>query len=194
MAFTGVFLGLCSRAMFSNIDPETGIPLLITNVLPIGIAGLVTAAYFSSIMSTADSCLMASSANFVNDLAGKIGSKITPFKNTIGLAQVSTLIIGVIALVIALIFKTVLDAILYAYSFMVSGLLIPTMFAYFSKKHHSTAAFWSILAGGSTPVIMSIFKLSLPLGLDPAFLGISISALTYVTIRKVSNSPEDMVQ
>lgn len=71
MAFIGVLLGACGRALFTDIESEMAVPLLIKTVLPAGLTGIVVAAYFSAVMSTADSCLMAASGNFVNDLFEK---------------------------------------------------------------------------------------------------------------------------
>ena len=68
MAFTGVFLGMCARVVFPEAESEMALPMLIRDILPVGVTGIVIAAYFSAIMSTADSCLMASSGNFMNDL------------------------------------------------------------------------------------------------------------------------------
>ena len=62
-----VLLGMMGRVLFPGAEPEMGLPLLIRNVLPIGVTGLVLAAYFSAIMSTADSCLLASVGNVVSD-------------------------------------------------------------------------------------------------------------------------------
>jgi SSS family solute:Na+ symporter len=186
MAFTGVFLGLCSRVLFTGIDGEMGIPLLIRDVLPVGIAGIITAAYFSAIMSTADSCLVASSSNFVNDIIHRYFLKKRNDKQLVRLSQWATLFIGLAALVIALSFKSVLDAILLAYSFMVSGLLVPTLGAYFLKKNNSSAAFWAMLAGGSTTIIMIIFHLGLPFGIDQTVAGIFVSAVVFFFIPFVS--------
>ncbi len=63
MAFMGVVLGVLSRVAFEqglisfngNIDAEMGLPLLLKEVLPAGVTGMLLAAYFSAIMSTADS-------------------------------------------------------------------------------------------------------------------------------------------
>ena len=79
MAIMGVTLGLFARVAMeqgmlsaeTGIDAELGLPLLLKNVLPIGLVGLLMSAYFSAIMSTADSCLMAASGNVVSDLIGK---------------------------------------------------------------------------------------------------------------------------
>ena len=99
------------------------------------------------------------------------------------ISQVATLVIGLLALLIAVSFTSVLDAILHAYSFMVSGLLVPTLGAYFLKRSSSTAAFWSMLTGGSTTLAMKIFHLELPLGLDQTLAGILVSALVFFVIH-----------
>ena len=77
MAFVGVILGMFARVALENgllpgysmqnLDAEMGLPVLIRTVLPVGFLGIVLAAYFSAIMSTADSCLMAASGNILAD-------------------------------------------------------------------------------------------------------------------------------
>jgi solute:Na+ symporter, SSS family len=69
MAFMGVILGMFARVAvensllpgysLANLDAEMGLPVLLKTVLPVGLLGIVLSAYFSAIMSTADSCLMA---------------------------------------------------------------------------------------------------------------------------------------
>jgi SSS family solute:Na+ symporter len=50
MAFAGVFLGMCARVVFPAAEAEMAMPMLISHVLPIGVTGIVIAAYFSAIM------------------------------------------------------------------------------------------------------------------------------------------------
>lgn len=190
MAFTGVFLGMISRVMFSGIEAEMGLPMLIRDVLPVGITGIVVSAYFSSIMSTADSCLMASSGNFVSDIIDQFSSKELKTKTMVRLSQIVTLLVGLLAVVIAVSFQTVLDAILYAYAFMVSGLLVPTIGAYFWKHSHSSGAFWGMVSGGAATISMKVFDITLPYGLDQIIAGILISAIVFVTVSLIKNKLE----
>ncbi len=179
MAFVGVFLGMCARVLFPETEPEQGLPLLIAHILPTGITGIVVAAYFSAIMSTADSCLMASSSNFLNDILQIHRIKKLDQKRIMWISQLVTLVIGCSAMVVAAVFKSVLDAILYAYAFMVSGLFIPTLGAYFVKNPNSNAALVSMLSGGTFTLFLLISNISMPLGLKPAFYGILLSALVF---------------
>jgi len=180
MAFTGVFLGMCSRVLYPGVEQEMGLPLLIKGVLPIGVTGIVVAAYFSAIMSTADSCLMASSGNVLNDLIARLTRKKLSDKRLMTLSQVLTLAIGLVAIFLASYFANVLEIILLAYSFMVAGLFVPTLGAYFGKKKSSFAAFWSMILGGSSCLVLIIGEWKLPFGLDPAFYGIIVSLVVYL--------------
>jgi len=192
MAFLGVFLGMCSRIYFPDIDAETGLPLLLKEVLPIGIRGIVVAAYFSAIMSTADSCLIASSGNIVNDILHRYVFKTVSDKKLIRLSQISTLFVGIIAVMTAFMFESVLGVILQAYSFMVGGLFVPTLFAYFSKKPNATAAIWSIITGGVTTILIIRFEIEMPLGLNAAFYGIAISLITYLITNLITTNKTEI--
>jgi SSS family solute:Na+ symporter len=57
------------------MDSEMGLPILLATILPIGLMGLMLSSYFSAILSTADSCLMAASGNIVTDILAKFSKK-----------------------------------------------------------------------------------------------------------------------
>ncbi|MEJ8802386.1 sodium:solute symporter family protein [Pontibacter sp. H249] len=170
MAFMGVSLGILARVaaeqgMFDNlvaggaVDPETGLPMLLRSVLPVGLMGLMLSAYFSAILSTADSCLMASSGNIVTDVISHF-RKIDPESpSTLRLSQLVTLLVGAFALWLATMMTNVLDLMLYSYAFMVSGLFVPVLGALFWKKRSSVAAFWAMLMGGVVTVVLQVFML-----------------------------------
>jgi SSS family solute:Na+ symporter len=185
MAFTGVFLGMCARVMFPQAESEMAMPMLIKEVLPVGVTGIVIAAYFSAIMSTADSCLMASSGNFVNDILHRYCFRNASEKAIMRLSQGVTLLIGIAAVVIAAGFEKVLDLIFDAYAFMVAGLFVPTLGAYFWKKSSSTGAFAAMLAGGFFTLGLLRNWIGLPesvkqVDLHPSAYGIAVSFVVFV--------------
>ncbi len=187
MAFMGVILGMFARVAFdmdmfpgyqgSMPDEELGLPLLLKNILPVGMLGIVLSAYFSAIMSTADSCLMASSGNLLTDVFNLHNKK-----NNLRLSQLFTLIVGAIALYIALKMEDVLELMLDSYSVMVSGLFVPVLAAIFTKKPDPTAALLSMIGGGITILTLSILNIQLPFKLDHNILGITISLSTYLSV------------
>jgi len=196
MAFMGVLLGLFARVAiaqgafeylgftdYSQIDPEQGLPLLLRTVLPVGLMGLMMAAYFSAIMSTADSCLMASSGNFLTDILTR-WFKVPEGRRTFLLvSQGLTLVLGTIALLLASVMPNVLDLMLHSYAFMVSGLFVPVIAALFVKNARPAAAFWAMLLGGSTTITLIIGDWPLPLDLDPNIFGITLSFISFSLIN-----------
>jgi SSS family solute:Na+ symporter len=196
MAFMGVALGLFARVGFeqgmftemgyapgSEIDAELGLPLFLRHILPVGLMGLMMASYFSAIMSTADSCLMAASGNYTTDILGFF--KKNKKGNAVRNSQLVTLIIGVLAVILATKMHNVLELMLYSYAFMVSGLLVPVIGMLVLKNPSSLAAMISMVLGGSTTLILIISELKLPYGLDANFFGITIAAISFIIVHSI---------
>lgn len=197
MAFMGVILGLFARIAFeqgmfgslgylpgSEIDAELGLPLFLSTILPVGLMGLMMSAYFSAIMSTADSCLMAASGNFVTDILGTLKKKNT--FNEIRLSQITTLIIGVLAILLATLMQSVLELMLYSYAFMVSGLFVPVLGMLILKKPSPIAALFAMIIGGVTTLVLIVLHIKLPYGLDANFFGITLSAITFILLQNLT--------
>ena len=199
MAFMGVALGLFSRVAFeqgmftelgfapgTEMDPELGLPLLLSSMLPIGLMGLMMSAYFSAIMSTADSCLMAASGNLITDVLEHF--RPTKDRHTIVKSQLITLVIGAVAVALATVMNSVLDLMLYSYAFMVSGLLVPVLGTLMHKNPSSVAALMSMIFGGTTTLVLILAKCALPYGLDANFFGIGISAITFIIVQNTTKT------
>jgi SSS family solute:Na+ symporter len=195
MAFMGVILGLFARVAFENgmfaymdfgpgsdLDAEMGLPLLLRTILPVGLMGLMMSAYFSAIMSTADSCLMAASGNVQTDILRKLFKLPEGQKSTLRVSQIITLIIGVLALLLAWQMENVLELMLYSYAFMVSGLFIPVLGAFYWKRGSTIGAFWSMLVGGGTTLTLTLLTVKLPFNLDPNIFGITASLIVFVIL------------
>lgn len=200
MVFLGVLLGLFARVaadqgMFDYLgaqniaetDPETGLPMLLRTVLPVGFLGAMMASYFSAILSTADSCLMASSGNVVTDIIGRF-KKFNPNDGSfLKLSQIVTLAIGAMALLLAAAMENVLTLMLDSYSFMVSGLFVPVIGALFWEKSTPAGAMGAMLAGGTTTLVLRYLVIELPFGLDPNVFGITASAIIFVVVSLYSD-------
>lgn len=200
MAFMGVVLGMFARiaylqGMFTAIgfapgtpmDAELGLPLFLTQILPVGLMGLMMSAYFSAIMSTADSCLMAASGNLVTDLL--YGRKTLQTGNSIRFSQWITLSLGVMAILLATAMESVLELMLYSYAFMVSGLLVPVVASLLIKKPSSLAAIAAMVVGGGTTLILLLSVKQLPWGMDANFFGISAALIVFSSVQILQTKP-----
>jgi SSS family solute:Na+ symporter len=190
MALLGVSLGLLSRVAVEQgalvgfttaMDPEMGLPVLLSQILPAGILGLMMSAYFSAVLSTADSCLMAASGNLTTDIIGKYFNHKS-LKEEIRISQLVTLAIGIVAIIIAWQMTEVLSLMLYSYAFMVSGLLVPVIAGLFFGQTSAKAATSSMIMGGSLTAGLIISEVPLPFGLDANLFGLTLSLLTFLSV------------
>lgn len=203
MAFMGVFLGMCARALYPELidvtgGEELGLPRLINDVLPVGITGIVAAAYFSAIMSTADSTLVASSGNLVNDMIQRYGLRFDSARKTMWLSQGVTLLLGLLAVYYAQRFSTVIEGVLDAYGFLVAGLFFPTLGAFFWRRGNASGAMAGMLTGGVVTNVLpwldgriptTFQKLLFDVGLWPVVFGMAASAIVYVTVSLLTPPP-----
>jgi solute:Na+ symporter, SSS family len=188
MAFLGVFLGMLAKAAFASgiipvaemamADNESAMPLMLKHVLPVGALGLIMAAYFSAILSTADSCLMAASGNISRDLFNYKKSK-----NALKVVQWMTLVIGILAIAVALYIPSVLELMLLSYGFMVSGLMAPVLGFLLFKNPSRNAAIASMIAGSVTLLFLQITGLKLPCELDAVVPALSLSLLVMLVVQ-----------
>ncbi len=205
MAFMGVSLGLFAKVaaeqgmfaymgyeMAAQMHHEEGLPMLLRTVLPVGLMGLMMSAYFSAIMSTADSCLVAASGNVTTDIIEKVFGVDTSKISMIRLSQLVTLALGLLAFLLAALFDTVLQIMLYSYAFMVSALLVPIVGGIYWKRSSNSAAWWSMITGGALTLGLTLlsddslpfhvpYQFSMPLGLDPIIFGLTASFAVFVT-------------
>jgi solute:Na+ symporter, SSS family len=196
MAFLGVLLGLFGRVAFEQgmfsahlagagvLDPELGLPILLNHVLPVGLMGLMLSAYFSAILSTADSCLMAASGNVQTDILDRYFRPGRDNKRQLRISQYITIGIGVLAILLASYMENVLDLMLHSYAFMVSGLCVPVLVALHGKHCNSIAALWAMITGGVVTVLLVLSKLALPFALDANVFGIIASASAYAAVYR----------
>jgi solute:Na+ symporter, SSS family len=200
MAFMGVLLGMFARVAFENgmfqqaglatgadFDPEMGLPLLLRHILPFGLMGLLLSAYFSAILSTADSCLIAASGNLMTDILEKIFPGKLPDHRVLLYSKLLTLAVGILALGIALRMTEVLQLMLYSYAIMVSGLLIPVLALLIFRKPSTSGALGAMIAGGGLTIILSFYENLLPWGLAANVFGIVSAILTYLIIHFFNN-------
>ncbi len=195
MAFMGVTLGLIARVAYMQnlfadmgfpygslaMDAEMGLPLLLATALPVGFLGLMISAYFSAILSTADSCLMAASGSLVTDLIQKRFKKL----NILKLSKWSTGLLGLLALILASQFERVLDLMLISYEVMVSALFVPILWGVLSRKtdHLHQCGFMAILSGGLVNLSLNLFaesELSILWGILSSLLAFVLTYLLRV--------------
>lgn len=192
-AVGSTLVGLIARMILPDLaDPELATPMIIMELLPAGIAGVVIAAYIAAVMSSADSCLIGPVAIFTNDIYKK---RIRPSANDATLvkaARTATLVLGVLAIGTAYLVPNVLDLILYAYTFGAAGIFFPMLGLLFWPRTTASGAFWSMLLGGSSAVLWALA--GDPFNIAASYLGwlLGLPVLVGVSLGTEHSVDEDV--
>ena len=147
-----------------------------TLILPVGLYGLVLAGFFAAVMSSADTVLLITSMTLVHDIYRKGMNRQMSEEETLRLSRKVTFVLGIMALIVALLIFNIVHLAIEAISFYV--VLTPAIiFGFYWKRANNKAAIWSIIIG-LIGVIAFLF-------IDPvqAFIpGIVLSFLTFIIV------------
>jgi solute:Na+ symporter, SSS family len=145
-----VITGMAARALFGvEIEAAQAIPKLIVEVLPDFAAAIVIAAIIGAIMSTADSLLMAGTSHVTNDLYAKVINPDADMdgRRLLAMSRVVTVIIGVLALWMALAFEAIIGLLLMSYTLYAAGVFIPVVLGLYWRRGNAAGAVAAIIGG-----------------------------------------------
>ena len=188
--YGAVFIGLAGLALFPGIDnPEQIFPLMTMELLPWWLAGVIIAAALSALMSSIDSMLLIASASIAEDLWNKVfyKGKLSD-KKTILVSQISTIVIGIISIIIAL---NPLDSVFWLAVFAWAGLATcfgpPIILSLFWKKVTKWGAIAGMIVGPAVTIIWYFWS---PIDIyegGPAFIA---ALITIVIVSLFTKPPE----
>jgi solute:Na+ symporter, SSS family len=104
-------------------EPELALPVVILELVPIGMKGLLIAAIIAAAMSTVDGFLNSSAAYFVNDIYKEFIRKKASTKNLVKMSYITTAVILIVGVLIGWKVKTI-DSI---WGWIIMGLLTGTL-------------------------------------------------------------------
>jgi SSS family solute:Na+ symporter len=127
-------ISLFARINFQDIDPEQALPLTILKLNNPVLGGLIIAALMSAVMSSADSILNSSTAIFSKDLFEQYFPNMikNPGRDLL-LSRISSVFVGVLGMVLALLLPNIIDLLLITYSLWAPNIIVPVIFGIFSK-------------------------------------------------------------
>jgi SSS family solute:Na+ symporter len=172
-------IGMTAKVLFPNIAAEQAFPTVIKEVMPPVLDGLVLAALLSAVMSSAVTCLLSASTILTVDVIQKFKPSI-PEDKLLLISKWGIVILGIVAMAMALLLKGVISSLMFAYTIYTAG-LVPIVIAGFYKdqlKVTSTGALAAIIGGGVAGLISKINSIKY---LDLGALLISVVLLFVVS-------------
>lgn len=175
-------IGLVALTMNPGLNPNQALPFVIKTVLPIGLAGLVTAGVCAIVMSSADSFLNAAAIGFVNDIVNPLRKEPLEERRALITAKLTTLFVGLGAVVFAIKIKSILDILIYSYNFWSPIILVPLVAAIL-RVNAGRAAFIAGAVAGAAGVIAWNHLLGNPASIDGLIIGVICNLIVFSAVH-----------
>jgi SSS family solute:Na+ symporter len=189
-AIGSTLVGMFARIIAPELtDPELATPTMIMTLLPVGITGVVIAAYIAAIMSTADSCLIGPVTIFTHDIYRKYLRPNATDRQLMRVARWLTIGLGILAVALAYQVPNILDLVLFAYTFGAAGLFFPMLGLLFWRRTTAQGAFWSMLLGGGSAVAWTLA--GEPWGFSASWTGWLVSLPVLVVVSLLTRHGAD---
>jgi len=182
LAFAITFIGMSAKVLYPQIMPDQAFPQVVSGVLSPWLTGLIIAAVIAALMSSADTCLLSQSIILTQDIFQRFNPSSEP--RTILLTRFSLAMLGILALVLALVLKQVYSSLMFAYTIFTCGLVVPVIAGFYKEKLKVTpqGALAAIIGGGVIGLIGKIPGLDVPLKGDLGLIGFAVSAVLLFSV------------
>jgi SSS family solute:Na+ symporter len=199
--FIVIFPGIIAYQLYSDqlaTNPDSAYPLLIRNLIPIGVRGFIFAAIAGAVISSLASMLNSASTIFTMDLYKRHMKKDASPKALVTMGRVMTLILVVLGCLIAPQlgnprFQGIFNYIQEFQGFVSPGILAAFVFGMIFKKSPPSAGVAALVAG---PVVYGILFFA---AAKMAFLNrmavtfaVILVLMTLITLLKPLKSPRSM--
>jgi SSS family solute:Na+ symporter len=180
-AFAGALIGMATKALYPNLaNKDDAFATAVEGLLPTGVRGLVLAAALAALMSTSSGALIASSTVAANDIWPRFTRRADGMKDDVHSNRMFTLVLGIVAIVLAVLIEGVVAALTVAYNLLVGGLLVAIVGGMIWKRGNRQGALASMISGAVT-VIIVMFTAGLEAN-EVIYYGLGVSLVAYVVV------------
>ncbi|RYG72015.1 sodium:solute symporter [Lentibacillus lipolyticus] len=188
-----IIIGMCALVLLPNIaNTQNVFASMAFETIPSGLLGIVFAAVAAAIMSTASGTLLASSTLISKDILKDHFFKNITDSQFLLLSRITTLIIGIIAIVISLWIEELLVAIDVAYAILAGAIFIPILFGLLWKRATAKAAFYGITI--STVVVLGGLAIEGLSSSNPILYGIVTNCIVMIVVSLFDRPSKDTEQ
>jgi SSS family solute:Na+ symporter len=170
-------------------DPETVLPVVINELVPIGIKGFLVAGLMAAAMSTFDSTVNAGAAYWVKDIYQTYINPKASEKQLLLHSRWSSIIIVVLGLLFMLAIRNINEIWGWITSSLGAGLLIPTLARWYWWRMNGYGFATGTVVGMIAAVIQRMFLPDIPE--YSAFIITTVSSLVGMVIGTYASKPTD---
>lgn len=183
-------IGLVALAIDPTIDGNLSLPHVAATALPPLVKGLVIAAVIAIVMSSADSFLNSASIAFVNDIVNPLQRTPLSARAGLRLARIATLVIGLASVGFALSIASILDILIYAYTYWAPVVVVPLVATVLGWKK-GPAAFLAAASVGLVCAVVWNDVLNKPEGIEGIIVGVLANLIVFAAMPRARPIPAE---
>lgn len=180
-------IGLVAYTLDKNLNPNFAMIGIIKRVLPVGLSGIIVSSMMAIVLSTADSFLNSAAVGAVDDVYLPLKQNLVSESQKLKIVRIANILIGVIAVLVAMFIPSLLDILTFSYSFWaptILPILIFTILGIRIKKH---IALFGIVVGFLATFIWD-FILHSPYSINGLIIGFILNIVITVILQLIKHS------
>jgi solute:Na+ symporter, SSS family len=189
-AVVPVLLGMSAKVLhpgLSNVDRELALPLLFMHDLPFWVGALGLAAVFSAEVSASDAILFMLATSLSQDLYKRFVNPAASDRQVVAVARGASVFGAVAAVAVAMLSKSVVDALAFFYTLVGVSLFVPIIAGLYLRRPRALDALAAIAGGIVAAVAAQLWNEGKPIGLfTPAMCGLLTAAVAFAMVTFAS--------
>lgn len=191
IAIAATWMGMTTAVLFPGIENSNdALTTFVVQLFPPGLKGLMLVGLLAAIMSTADICILTTSANVTRDVYQRyIDPDITQQK-MLQLSSIATLGAGLLAALLAWKMQDVLNILGLAFTLNSAALILPSVAAVYGWRVDATSAFWSICLSLAVVILWYVgaaLELAPVFTLAPLWPGLVVAFVSFFGLMAMQN-------
>ena len=189
-AIVPVVMGMIARVQFPTLaSQELALPTLLMQGVPPAIGSLGLAAVFSAEISAADAVLFMLTTSVARDLYARFIQPSADEARQLLVARVTAVVLGAVAVMLAMTAESVIGALSIFYTLMGVGLFVPMLAGLFSPRAPTAGALAATLAGIAAVLAVQTFGHPGPSWMTPAIWGLIVSVVAMAASLAILPAP-----
>ncbi len=180
-AFMPTLLGMAARVLHPALDNrELALPMIFLHDVPFWVGALGLAAVFSAEVSAADAVLFMLATSLSQDLYKRYIRPGATDRQVLLVARLASVLGGTLAVLVAFVSKTIVDALSIFYTMIAVSLFVPVIAGLYVRRPRPLEALAAIAGGVISVAVLQFGFGGAPIGFfTPAMLGLVVAAAAF---------------